>query len=52
VSGIKSTLDNSAAYLKGWLAALKGAARLIVTAASTAQRAADFILGQNAQESA
>ena len=51
-AGIESTLDNSAAYLKGWLEALKGDARLIVTAASAAQRAADFILGQNAQESA
>jgi antirestriction protein ArdC len=51
-SGIESTLDNSAAYLKGWLGALKGDARLIVTAASAAQRAADFILGRKAQESA
>ena len=51
-AGIESTLDNSAAYLKGWLGALKGDARLIVTAASAAQRAADFILGRNSQESA
>ena len=50
-AGIESTLDNSAAYLKGWLGALKGDERLIVTAASAAQRAADFILGKNAQES-
>jgi antirestriction protein ArdC len=51
-AGIESTLDNSAAYLKGGLGALKGDARLIVTAASTAQRAADFILGRNVQETA
>lgn len=51
-AGIESTLSNSAAYLKGWLEALKGDARMIVTAASAAQRAADFILGQNVQESA
>ena len=51
-AGIESTLDNSAAYLKGWLEALKGDARLIVTAASAAQRAADFILGRNTYESA
>jgi antirestriction protein ArdC len=51
-AGIESTLDNSAAYLKGWLGALKGDARLIVTAASAAQRAADFLLGRNGQESA
>ncbi len=50
-AGIKSTLDNSAAYLKGWLEALKGDARMIVTAAS-AQRAADFILGMNIQKNA
>src|ERR1051326_822081 len=51
-AGIESTLSNSAAYLKGWLGALKGDARLIVTAASAAQRAADFILGRNTHESA
>lgn len=51
-AGIESTLANSAAYLKGWLEALKGGARMIVTAASAAQRAADFILGQSIQESA
>jgi antirestriction protein ArdC len=51
-AGIESTLDNSAAYLKGWLGALRGDARLIVTATRAAQRAADFILNRNAQESA
>ncbi len=42
---IENTLDNSAAYLKGWLEALKGDTRMIITAASAAQCAADFILG-------
>lgn len=51
-AGIENTLDNSAAYLKGWLGALKGNSRLIVTAVSTAQRAADFILNRNAQDAA
>ena len=51
-AGIESTLSNSAAYLKGWLEVLRGDTRMIVTAASAAQRAADFILGQNAQECA
>jgi antirestriction protein ArdC len=37
-------------YLKGWLEALKGDAHLIVTAASTAQRAADSILGRDRHE--
>ena len=36
---------NSAAYLQGWIAALKGDARLILSAAAQAQKAADFILG-------
>jgi antirestriction protein ArdC len=49
-AGIESTLDNSAAYLKGWLGALRGDARLIVTAASAAQRAVDFILGRDYTE--
>jgi antirestriction protein ArdC len=49
-AGIENTLDNSATYLKGWLGAVKGDSRLIVTAASAAQRAADFILGKSAQE--
>ena len=51
-AGIESTLDNSAAYLKGWLEVLKGDARMIITAASAAQRAADFILGNHLQPSA
>lgn len=51
-AGIESTLDNSAAYLKGWLGALKVDSRLVVTAASAVQRATDFILNWNAQETA
>lgn len=41
------TVENSAAYLDGWIRAIKGDARLIVTAAAAAQKAADFILNQN-----
>lgn len=37
------TIDNSAAYIKGWIAALKNDPQLIVQAASKAQKAADFI---------
>lgn len=37
--------ENSAAYIQGWLAVLKGDQRLLPMAASQAQRAADFILG-------
>lgn len=43
-AGITTTLENSAAYLDSWLQALKADARLIVTAASAAQAACDFIL--------
>ena len=44
-AGIENaTLENSAAYLKGWLEAIKKDARLIITAASAAQKAANLIL--------
>jgi antirestriction protein ArdC len=46
VAGIANrTIENSAAYLQGWIARLKGDTRLIVGAASAAQKAADYILG-------
>ena len=48
--GIQNTLETSAAYLKGWLDVLKEDSRMIVTAASAAQKAADFISGQFVQE--
>lgn len=47
-AGIESTLDNSSAYLQGWLEVLKADARMIIMVASAAQRAADFILGRDA----
>jgi len=46
VAGIApQTLENSAAYLQSWLRVLKSDARMVVTAASAAQKAADYILG-------
>ena len=39
------TVENSAAYLKGWLEQLQNDKMLIVQAAAQAQKAADFILG-------
>jgi len=39
------TIENNAAYIQGWLSALKGTPKLVVHAAAQAQRAADFILG-------
>ena len=45
-AGIENaTLDNSAAYIAGWLKRLKDDKRLVVHAAANAQKAADFILG-------
>jgi antirestriction protein ArdC len=51
VAGIESqTLDNSAAYLQSWISRLRSDSRLIVSAASQAQKAADYILARNAAE--
>lgn len=38
--------DNSVAYIAGWLKALRGDSKLVVTAAAQAQRAADWIIGE------
>jgi len=40
-----ATLDNSAAYIRGWLKRLKDDKKLVIQAAGKAQRAADYILG-------
>jgi len=46
VAGLaQSTLDNSAAYLRGWINKLRGDSRLVISAASAAQKAADYIRG-------
>jgi antirestriction protein ArdC len=47
-SGVPLSLANSAAYIDGWLRALKADKRMIVSAASQAHKAADFILGVGA----
>lgn len=48
VAGISpAVLDNSASYLKSWISKLRGDSRLIVSAASAAQKASDFILGKS-----
>jgi antirestriction protein ArdC len=52
VAGIEqSTLANSAAYLKTWIERLKSDSRLVVSAASAAQKAADYIRGESAKGS-
>jgi antirestriction protein ArdC len=46
VAGIEQrTLSNSAAYLQSWINVLKSDARMVVFAASQAQKAADYIQG-------
>jgi antirestriction protein ArdC len=48
--GIDSTLENSAAYLQGWIKALKGDSSLAISAAGAASKAANFILGKTTTE--
>ncbi len=44
VTGITpQTIDNSAAYLRCWIERLRGDSKLIISAASRAQKAADYI---------
>ena len=45
-----STFSNSAAYIHGWLHALKNDKRLIVTAAGAAEKAVKLILGKGDDE--
>ena len=40
-------IDNSAAYIQGWLRRLRNDKRLVVFAAAQAQKAADFVLGES-----
>ncbi len=48
VAGIEQgTLANSAAYLKAWIARLKADSKLVISAASAAQKAADYIRGES-----
>ena len=52
-SGISPpTIEQSAAYLQGWINVLKGDKRMIVSAAGAAQKSADWILGRRFNEQA
>jgi antirestriction protein ArdC len=47
IAGIANrTLDNSTAYIQGWLAKLKRDPKMLVQAAAQAQRAVDYITGE------
>ena len=47
--GVASTVEHSAAYIDGWLDALRRDKTLIIQAAGKAQRATDWILGHREQ---
>jgi antirestriction protein ArdC len=44
-AGIETTIQNSAAYIQGWLRALKNDPKMVVIAASQGQKAAEYIIG-------
>ena len=46
-SGITNTIPNSSAYIGGWAKAIKRDKKLVVSAASLGQKAADYILGDH-----
>lgn len=48
--GIDNTLNNSAAYIGGWLKRLTADPKAFVTAAGKAQKAADYILARNRKD--
>ena len=48
--GINRTLDNSAAYIAGWLRVLRRDARMVVVAGAQAQKAAEWILDKRRAE--
>jgi antirestriction protein ArdC len=48
LAGIEqSTISNSAAYLKAWIARLRADSKLVISAASAAQKAADYVRGES-----
>jgi antirestriction protein ArdC len=50
-AGIENTtINNSAAYLQGWLKALKNDRTLLIHAASHAQKSTDYILNVQPHE--
>ncbi len=49
-AGIENTVANSAAYIQGWARKLRRDKRLVVTAASQGQKAADYVLGRQRTE--
>lgn len=48
--GIECEIEQSSAYLRGWLSAFRDNKKMLVQAAGAAQRAADYILGVSFDE--
>ena len=48
--GIENTLDNSVAYIQSWMKKLQDDPKIIISAASQAQKATDYIQGIKVQE--
>lgn len=48
--GIQSDIDNSSAYIKGWIQALKNDSKLIISAASAAEKAVQYILSSQVSQ--
>ena len=48
-AGIETTVNNSAAYINGWLRKLRSDPKLAILAASQGQKAADYILATGAK---
>jgi antirestriction protein ArdC len=50
LTGIENkTIEESASYLKGWLSRLRNDPKLLISAASQAQKAVDFMTGKAAK---
>jgi antirestriction protein ArdC len=50
MAGIERTIDNSVAYINGWLNKLKSDKRMVVYAAAQAEKAAEYILNNGKGE--
>lgn len=50
ISGIQKTIDNQASYIANWLQVLENDNRMVLIAASQAQKAVDYILNKTTNE--
>lgn len=45
--GISAIIDNTAAYIQGWMKALANDPRMVVSAAGHAEKAVGFLMGKS-----